>query len=343
MATLDVFNSDAFSSLSLTHAIEKVPHLPTMLGDMGIFEDKPIRTTHLFLEERDGVLGLIQTDSRGAAPSERKSELRKVRAFETRRIAHRDTITAGELQNIRAFGSETEMMAVQAEVMRRMVGPTGISAQIQYTWENHRLGAIQGLVVDANGNELDNWYANLGITQDAEIDFDLDNASPASGALIKKCSQVKRQMSRNAKGAMISTTQIHALCGDAFYDDLRAHSEVRETYKNWSDAAELRNPVAWERFVFGGITWWNYRGSDDNSEIAVGTDKAKFFPVGAPGVFQVAWGPGEGMDHVNQLGRPLYSYVIPDRNRNFSVGIEMYSYPLFYCTRPGMLQRGKRT
>ena len=34
--------------------------------------------------------------------------------------------------------------------------------------------------------------------------------------------------------------------------------------------------------------------------------------------------------------------TIPDRDRNASVRIELYSYPLFICTRPEMLQRAKK-
>src|SRR5690606_36590585 len=100
---------------------------------------------------------------------------------------------------------------------------------------------------------------------------------------------------------------------------------------------------AWEQFTYGGITWVNYRGTDDNSTVAVGTDKAKFFPVGAPGVFQVYYSPGESFDFVNTPGLPIYAMQIPDRDRNAWVRTEVYSYPLFVCTRPKMLQSAKRT
>ena len=33
--------------------------------------------------------------------------------------------------------------------------------------------------------------------------------------------------------------------------------------------------------------------------------------------------------------------IVPDDDRNMFVDIEAYSYPLFICTRPGMLQRAK--
>jgi hypothetical protein len=65
-----------------------------------------------------------------------------------------------------------------------------------------RLGAVQGIVLDANGSTvIRNWHTEFGISQATEIDFDLDNASPASGAVRKKCNDVMRAMKRAAEGA----------------------------------------------------------------------------------------------------------------------------------------------
>jgi hypothetical protein len=345
MATLDVFNSDAFSTTSLTAAVEKSPFQPSLLGDMGIFEDVPVRTTSVFIEERSGVLGLIPTDARGNPPRERQSELRTARSFQTVRLAMADTLTASEIQGIRAFGSETELMQVQAEIARRTVGATGIQRQIEYTLENHRLGAVQGKLVDADGSTvLYDWAAQFGITPAAEVAFDLTAASPVSGAVRKKCTSVIRAMQRAAQGVWLPSTQVVGLCGDAFFDDLIANAEVRSTYLNWQDAQALRgNGNGWNmEFAYGGIRWVNYRGSDDNSTVAVPTDKVKFFPLGAPGVFQVAWAPHDSFDFVNTLGKKLYAGMILDRDRNSWVKIEMYSYPLHYCTRPAMLLTGRR-
>lgn len=339
MPTLDVFNSDAFSMRSLTAAIESVPYQPNLLGSLGIFEAVPVRTETVQIESRDGVLSLVQTDQRGAPPAQRTTEKRKMRDFRTRRLAKSDTLRAAEIQNIRAFGQESEMMAVQAEVMRRYSGPTGILRDLELTWENHRLGAVQGIVLDADGSTLDNWFTAFGETQPAEIDFALGTATTNVRG---KCADVVRAMQRAAKGAWLPTTRVVGLASDAFWDALVNHALVRDTYLNWQAAADLRKDITWQQFDFGGITFINYRGTDDNSTVAITADKCKFFPVGAPGVFQVAMSPGESLDMVNTLGRPVYGMIVPDRDRNMFVNIEAYSYPLFYCTRPLMLQRAKR-
>jgi len=342
MASMDVFNQDAFSMIQLTTAVEKAPYLPSFLGSLNIFEPDPIRTLSLAVEERQGVLSLIKTTPRGAPLSERTTEQRKIRDFRVPRIGKEDVVFASEIQNIRAFGTESEFMQVQAEVARRLVGPTGLRNQLEYTKEAMRLGALQGILLDSDAATIYNWFTEFGITPPTEVGFNL--AANVDGELQPKVNAIKRAMARAAQGAWLPTTQVNALAGDEFFDLLIKHTDVKETYKFWSAAADLRAGTqrgAFESFPFGGIIWHNYRGSDDNSTIKVATDKVKFFPVGAPGVFREGMAPGESFDFVNTPGRPEYVFMIPDRDRNAWVKFEMYSYPLYICTRPEILQTGK--
>lgn len=336
MATLDIFNDDAFSMVELTSAVEKIDYKPQFLGSLGIFTPRPIRVEAAAIEKRESTLALIQTSERGAPLAERTNEKRDIRYFSTHRIAKGDTLYAHELQSIRAFGSETELMQVQQEVARRMAR---LRDDVELTHENMRLGAVQGIVTDADGTTLENWFTEWGVTQPTEIDFAL---STASTNVRGKCQTVIRAMQRAGKGAFTPATEVHALCADDFYDALIDHATVRDTYQNWAAAAELRENKAFRSFPYGGITFHNYRGTDDESTVAIAAGKAKFFPVNAPGVFEVAYSPAETFDFVNTPGQAVYAMTIPDRDRNAWVRIEEYSYPLFYCTRPGMLQRAKK-
>ncbi|HNP65285.1 MAG TPA: major capsid protein [Woeseiaceae bacterium] len=342
MLTMDVFKGDAFNAMELTDALEKVPHKPQFLGGLGIFEPRPVRTEVIAIEQREGSLSIVQTTPRGAPLETRSKDPRSIRNFNTSRVAKGDTLHASEIQGIRAFGRVSELEQVQEEVMRRQLA---LKNDVELTHENMRLGAIQGIVLDADASPIYNYFTEFGITQATEIDFDLDNATPASGAVRKKCNQVVRQMMKAAKGAWSPTTQVAALCGDTFFDDLVAHSEVRETYLNQQAANSLRNDVGmvFDSVRYGNITFYNYRGTDDGTTVAIGDSLAKFFPIGAPGVFQHAMSPGESFDFVNTPGREHYSIIVPDEKRNMFVDIEVYSYPLMVCSRPEMLQRGRRT
>ncbi len=340
MATMDVFTSNAFSTTSLSGSLDKLGYVPGFLrGLNGLYVPAPVRTESIFIEERENAPALIQTSERGEAPPSRVGEKRKVRGFRTVRVAQKSRITASELQNIRAFGSETELAQVQTEVARRQLL---MRRDFELTFENMFLVMVQGLAVDADGSTIYDWASEFNQTIPAELDFDLDNANPASGAVRKKCNEVVRSVLKGLRGLGGNQVRVVALCGDAFWDDLTAHKEVRETYLNTMAAAELRSGNAYEMFTYGGITWVNYRGTDDGSTVAVNTDKARFFPVGA-GIFQWALSPGETFDFVNTLGQELYSWLVTDKDRNAWVDVEMYSYPLPVCTMPQALHRAKRT
>ncbi len=342
MATLDIFKQDAFKLVSMLQAIREVDYLPQRLGEMNVFTPNPVRTETVAIEKRGETLALIKTSERGSPLEQRDTEKRDIRDFRTVRIAKGDRITASELANIRAFGTESELQQVQDEVMRRLAGPGGLQNDVELTLENMRLGAIQGIVKDADGSTIRDWFTEFGVAQPAEIDFDLDNAAPASGAVRKNCDQVVRAMMKAAKGVWVPGTRVHALCGDGFWDDLTAHQEVRETFLNTQAAAELRTGTAYQMFNYGGITWENYRGTDDDT-VGINTDQAKFFPVNAPGAFLEVFSPGEKFENIGQLGERIYPMIVPDRDRDMYADIEVYSYPLHVCTRPLMLQRARRT
>ncbi|WP_264784393.1 major capsid protein [Gluconacetobacter azotocaptans] len=327
--------------MELTSYVDKVPFNPTGIGDLVLFEDLPIRTSFLMVEERDQKLVVIPTSPRGAPATERDTEKRKARFFQVPRLAHGDTIYATELQNVRAFGTQTELMQVQDEVSRRLAGPTGLTANMEYTWELHRLGAIQGKLLDADGSVLYDWAQEFEIERPEEIGFALDAADPTLGSLRIQCNKIVRAMMRAAQGAWLPSTRVMAMCGDDFWDALITHKDVLTTYFNWEAARELRKGTAFEAMDFGGISWFNYRGSNDNTTVAVPTDKVKFFPQGAPGVFQRALAPAEAAQWVNTLGKPIYVIPIFDRDRNFWWRMETYSYPLHICTRPEILQSGR--
>lgn len=342
MASLDVFHQDAFTTIQLTAAVDKYPYQPQALGDLDVFEDEPIRNTALAVEQRQGQLVLIPTSPRGAEGLQRTTEQRQARYFKVPRLMHSDTITANEIQDIRAFGTESELMQVQAEVARRLSGPTGILRNIEYTWEYHRLAAVQGLLLDKDGSVIFDFFQEFGITPAQEVGFNL--GAEAVNTLRPICNAIRRSMARKAQGAWLPTTKIYALCGDEFYDAFVNHPDVIRTFLNWSAAADLRDDAqggAFDTFKFAGIYWMNYRGSDDNATIKIPDDKVKFFPVGAPGVFKRALAPGESFEWVNTPGKPMYVIPIPDRDRNAFWKMEGYSYPLHICTRPEMLQTGR--
>ena len=338
MGALDIFNSDAFSVISLTDAINKKPYQPGQVLGLGIFEEKGVSTTSVMIEEKDGILYLVENRPRGASGQQNLTEKRKARSLIITHLPTADRILADEIQGIRAFGSESQLVAVEAVVSERM---GTMSSSLDATVEHLALGAIKGQILDSDGaTVIYDLFTEFGVSQATEVDFDLDNASPGSGVVRKKCAGILRTMATNLGAAPVRAA--HAYCGSAFFDDLIAHPEVRETYLNQQEAAELRSGYLGERVTYGGITFEEYRGSIGGVDF-VNADKAHFFPVGVPGLFKLYYGPADYIETVNTIGLPKYMKQAADERFNKYVDLEAQSNPLPLCTRPKALIKAKRT
>jgi hypothetical protein len=212
------------------------------------------------------------------------------------------------------------------------------------TFEFHKLNCVtQAKVFDADGTTvLYDWAQEFGQPIPGEVDFDLDNAAPATGAVRKKCYAARRSILKGLKGVG-TPRMIMGLCGDNFWDDLTSHPEVEKTFLATQAASDLRNNVGneWSSFSYGNIMFVNYRGTDDGT-FGVGTDKCKFFPVGA-GIFRWAMSPGERFEHLGTLGQETYSAIVTDKDRDSWADVEVMSYPLPVCTMPGALFQARRT
>lgn len=336
MASMDVFKADAFSMMSLTDAANLIDFKPQFLGSLDMFDPKPVTTITVSIEDRDQTLSLVPTSERGSAATQRSQGARKLRKLDTVRLKLSDRIHASELLGIRAFGSESEVQSVADEVARRQME---IIDDIELTSENMKLGAVQGIVTDADGSTIVDYFSEFGIAQPAEIGFDIDNT--AEGQLRSKfTTQVVRPVRRNSKGLVLATDRIYALCGDSFWDKFMAHAEIRAAFKNRPGAEALLEQTAFQQFDFAGIRFVNYQGTDDNTTVAIPTDKVKFFPASRR-VFHVAFSPGESFDAVGRPGTEFVSQIVVDRDRNEWADVEVASYPLYICRRPQVLFRGR--
>jgi len=331
---MDIFNNNAFSTTSLTQAISEVDYVPQTLGELGIFEPEPIRTRTFAVEKKAESLALIPTSPLGAPPAQTERDGRNLRDFRTVRLADGFTLYAYELENIRKFGEASVLQQVQEEYMMRMMK---VRRKFDLTREHMRLGALQGKLLDADGTTvIYDYFAEFGITEPAAVDMELDDATTN---LRIKCHDIVRDIGRSSKGALPPNYQLHALCGDDFYDLFVTHPKVERQFENWSAASELGTNSAWKAFEFGDIIWHNYRGTDDNSTIAVPTGECKFFPVGGNEVFKEVLSPAEFNPWINTLGQPEYVFNIVDKDRGAWSKGEMYSYPLYFCAKPNVLRK----
>lgn len=323
---LDVFKADAFTMASLTDAINKLPFKPSRIGSMGLFEGQGVTTNTVLVEERGGVLALLPTKRRGEPPTVARSGKRTVRSFAVPHIPYEDTVLAAQVQDVRAFGSDDEEEGVAQVVNDRMAA---MRQDHEVTQEYHRVGAVQGKVLDADGSTvIFNLFTEFGVSEQS-VTFALATATTDIRA---KILQTARKM-EVALGAQ-PYDHIHAFCGATWFEQFIGHEYVKDAYHRFQDSINLRNDPR-KGFEFGGVTFEEYRGKIGTIDFFPDT-KARFFPIGVPQLFKTYFGPGNFMEAVNTVGLPLYA---KQERMDFDRGIRLLteSNPLTICTRPRVL------
>ncbi|OPB29835.1 major capsid protein [Bartonella sp. WD12.1] len=348
---ISFFNHNAFSMVTMMKAIENYAFKPDLIGSLNLFEEVETNKTTVGIERRDNKLSLIPTSKRGAPLIEADRDSRNVRFFPTIRIAKSDTIKAEEIQDRREFGTEDQLETAMKFIAKRQKNLIG---EIELTWENMQLGAIQGIVLDADGSVLYDWYKEWGITPPEPIDFKLNEDTTDVSYMVN---QIRIKMVKASGNTFSTRSRIIGFCGDEFFFKLKNHKTIRETYLNTSLAQTLNStagiatPGAIElgsfgSFDFAGATFVNYCNIHDYNmntksktkrSIGIKPDECQFVPVNVPGVFQKTFAPGESWKVVNTVGKPLYPTLVIDRDNDAWVRAEVYSYPLFICARPEML------
>lgn len=338
----DVFGNEAFSVTRLAMAMREIKFVPSRIGQLGLFQPESIDTLNFAIEKSvDGELKLVSSSPRGAPGQTRGGDQRNMRILRVPHFQRDDAFYADEVMQVRAFGSETAVETIASKIAAK----AGRHAQdFALTEEYHRLSVIKnGTMLDADGSTLINCFTEFGETQAAEVDFDLDNASPAEGILRKKCAGISRSMANTLDG--LPFTGILAIMGSNFADDFYAHNEVRDTYKGYAAAAELRTGYVqrtgstFSAFEFGGIAWEEYRGG---GTVGVDADKVHFIPLGVPDLFKTVYAPADYMETVNRPGQRMYAkqWEMPNGK---GVNLEFQMNALHFCSRPRVLLRGRRT
>jgi hypothetical protein len=328
MPALDIFRNDAFGVTSLTEAILHTPFQPRRIGELRLFGEKGINTTSVIVEEKDGLLSLIPTSPRGGVADTIGTNKRNARSFVVPHLAREGAVYADEVQNVRAFGSETELQAVQTIVNDKLAT---LRAMHEVTLEHLRIGAIKGVIYDSNGSTvIYNLFTEFGVSQQTQA-MALTTGTTDVRA---KCTAIARQIEA-ALGAA-TYTGLRGFCGAGFFDALVGHDLVKLTFQ-YQEGDVLRRDLR-KGFVFGGITWEEYVGSVGGVAF-IGADDAYVFPEGVitekGPLFTTHFAPADFMETVNTIGLPIYAKQAPDPSGfNRFVQLHSQSNPLPLCLIP---------
>lgn len=324
-------NMDPFTSAELTAAVNKIPAMPGLLGQF--FEEKGISTTHAAIDVKKGQLQLVPDTPRnvddGLVPAQ---DARQAIFLPASHLVEHAGVTPDDLQDRRAFGSDQLETAADRILDKQVV----MRRNIEVTKEYHRVGAVKGKVLDADGTTvLYDIYKTFGLS--AGIDEDITWPLDSTGAL-NTVLTVFQDVCGTIDDAMggFSYNGIAAICGKDFWDHLISNPFVRDAYNLW--AANLSrfgdNDFRDRAFTYGGITWYRY-GKKVGGKLLVEDAKAHVFPYG-PGIFQTFNAPADYNEAVNTIGMPFYS-KIEERRFNKGYDLEVQANPLTLCMFPEAL------
>lgn len=305
---LDVFNGDGFSWQELTDAFIKLPYQPMRLGELGLFQEAGVRTTSIDVESKDGRLSLIQTSPRGApAPDPLGSAKRTLRTFKTYHLERESKVLADEVQNIRAYGSQTEFMQVQDLANERLAE---LRPMHEVTLEYHRVNALKGVLLDADGSTLKNLFTEFGVSQQT-LDIALGTSTTNVRArIIAAIRLIEAEM-----GGTVAIGY-RGFCSAEWFDAFTGHATVTEAHK-YQESQVLRDDLR-AAFRFARVDWEEYRGSVARPDSIGGTsafieaDVAYLVPITAPSIFVTRFSPADWEETVNTPGIPLYAKTVPD-------------------------------
>ena len=353
----DFFNDDAFSAVSMTRYINVMPYVPTFFGEMNLFNDMVDGTT---VEQRftssqqngidsdvakvtreNGRLMILPTEARGSMPTYNQPDEVKQRAFQVTYIPKNDEILWDQIIGKRIYGMQNSSGMVGQETSAQAVNRclTKMWKEYLLTWEYHRLGAVKGVILDADGQQVVyDLFREFGV-QKKVVTYDT--------SLSAVCEEIVSHIG-DRLGAMMPGG-IGCVVGKDFFDKVQDEVELNTAYERYQDGAHLRTSYQNQPyesrmpqgFHYRGVTFYRYRGNLQNQATPavqssmIADNKAHAFPTGTDRFFR-SNAPGTCEAAVGTLGLPIY---IEREARKFKKGIEFHaeSCPLFMCNQPEVL------
>lgn len=324
----------AFELVDYTEELLLVPNTWGLINDLGIFGTEAVSQHAITVESHEGTLGIVTDQPRGARNLVNKDETRILRSFALSHHPLDDQITPQDVQGKRAYGSP-DAAETEAAVMARKLARVRRAHAI--TLETARAYTITtGQQWAPNGTVSANFYTDFGITR-KNVDFVFGTSTTD---MVAKVEEVIAHIQDNVLTGDV-VNEVIVLCSPGFFSKLIGHATVKEAYKYYSSTQEpLRNRLGtglYRRFVFGGATFVEYRGSYNGSAL-ITANEAFALPTGVSDMFVTYFGPANRLDMVNTLGEEAYLFSYRDP-RGQAVEIQSESNFLNLLRRPAGVVR----
>lgn len=305
---------------TLTAAIQRVPFKPGLIASLKLFGELGISTTSAFIEYENGRLDLVPAAGYGGVigtiPMNRTRDGVEIEAVH---LPTRGSVLAAEAQNRRAFGTNSldtpeNLRDGKLKTMR---------GNLEFTIEAHRMGAIRGQILDADGESvLLDTYATFGVTQHT-IFF---NSVSAVSSVLQKVIDAERA----AEDALGGTrpTEFIAMCSPGFIDAIRNHPSYVKAIENAAPAALLSGAIV----RISRTTFYEVR-SPSPGPTFIADGEAYLLPSDVPDLFISRFAPAPWWETVNTPGLPIYVKAEP-MPMGLGYALAAQSNVLNICTRP---------
>lgn len=330
MADLALF-TDNFNLTTLTQAINDLVVPSKFLSSLGLFVESPIDTTTVAIEKQDGQIVLVANVPRGSdTGTQMTGSVRgePILLTAAHLLAH-DQILADAIQNIRVFGSGSELEVLTTKVEERLkVMRMSIDATVEY----HRWGALNGKVLDADGTTvLLDVFAKFGLTKPANIIIDFADAA-VDEQIMTATDVVDDALNGVGRSGFI------ALCGKEFNKKFHSSKAIKDDVRLLNDGQQARDDLR-TAYRYKDIDFYRCNEKIANT-LCVPDDEAILIPVGVDGMFQTRFAPADYNETVNTMGLPYY---VKSDAKKYDKGFdfEAQSNPITWCSRPTAVRRLK--
>lgn len=323
-----------FELVDYTEELLLVPNKWGLINELGIFRNESVAQHSVTVESSSGTLGIVTDQVRGARNTMNSDDTRELRSFAIPHFPLDDYVTPQDVQGKRAYGSADAAETEAAVIARKL---ERIRMNHAVTLEAARAYALTtGSVYAPNGTVVGNFYTDFGVTR-KEVDFVLGTTTTD---LTAKAEEAIAHVQDNILSGEVVSEMI-VLCSPTFFAKLIAHASVKEAYKYYTSTQEpLRNRLGsglYRRFVHGGLTYIEYRGSYNGSALIPAGD-AYVIPQGTSDMFITYFSPANKFDFVNTLGEEAYAFTYRDA-RGEKIEIQTETNFLNMIRRPAALVR----
>ncbi|NRA22797.1 MAG: major capsid protein [Oceanospirillaceae bacterium] len=313
-------DKDLFEVTKLTAAMNALPEQITLTSNLKLFKAKPIKTTGVKIRLVNQRLELVPNTPRKGDPVPASKRDSKTVILEATHLPLSDVLLPDDIQNLGTFGTEGKFVQM-VTVINECIGD--MKDQLVLTREHLRIGALSGVVMDADGTTIiADLYELFKIIKKPVYKMTADAIDDGRA--------IHNIMKKGLGGTYMRGAI--ALCTTEFFNAFLAKPDNKKAYIEQSKKRDTMRDLVNE-VTIGGVRYIEYNVSVGDYQF-IKAGKARAFPLA--NVYLEAMAPANYNEAVNTLGKAFYAKA-EARGMGKGYDIEAQANPFPFCNAPGAL------